>query len=57
MYLPITNERAVDYELRRDWSPAGRVRSDVTKFSIEEGRDWVCPARAAEVAWLRALQK
>lgn len=57
VYWQIANERAVDYELRGDWLLAGRIRSDMTKFSAEEGRDWVRPARAAEANWLRALQQ
>jgi uncharacterized Zn finger protein (UPF0148 family) len=56
VYWQIANERAVGYELEQNWSLAGRLRSDMTKFSVEEGRDWVGPARIAEENWLRALQ-
>jgi len=57
VYWQIANERAADYELKQDWLLAGRLRSDMTKFSVEEGRDWVGPARMAEADWLRALQQ
>ena len=56
VYWHIANERAVDYELKREWSIAGRLRSDMTKFSVEEGREWVGSARIAQQDWLRALQ-
>ncbi|MEV8253703.1 hypothetical protein AB0O95_07020 [Rhodoglobus sp. NPDC076762] len=57
VYWQVANERAVGFEVKQDWSLAGRLRSDMAKFSVEEGRDWVGPARAAEENWLRALQQ
>lgn len=56
VYWQIATERAINYEQLGNWLLAGRVRSDMAKFSVEEGRDWVGPARAAEADWLRALQ-
>lgn len=57
VYWQIANEQALSYELKQDWFLAGRLRSDMTKFSVEEGRDWVGPARIAQGNWIRALQQ
>jgi hypothetical protein len=46
VYWQITSERA-----------AGRLRSDMTKFYVEEGRDWVEPARIAQENLLRSLRQ
>ncbi|ALD11798.1 hypothetical protein AES38_01470 [Clavibacter capsici] len=57
VYWQLANEAAVRHESAAEWGEAGRVRSDMTKFLVEEGRDWVSAGRLAEANWMRALQQ
>jgi hypothetical protein len=57
VYWRLANEAALGYEQNRQWALGMRVRNDMAKFNVEEGRDWVGSARLAEQDALRSLQE
>lgn len=57
VYWRLANEAALGYEQTRQWDLGMRVRNDMAKFNVEEGRDWVGSARLAEQDAMRSLQE
>lgn len=57
VYWQLANEAAVAYERAQDWAAAARVRQDMAKFCVEEGREWLPSAQLCEQSSLRVLQQ